>query len=83
MPSVLEYDARTPGLDVPVPYFVIQGRDDNRTPPEAARAFVDQARAPMKNYTAIDGGHFACFANPTGFLRALDDDLHKLGVSSP
>ena len=79
MPSVLGYDARAAGLDVPVPFFVIQGQDDNRTPPDAARALVEQARAPMKNYTAIEGGHFACFTNPSGFLGALEGDLRKAG----
>jgi pimeloyl-ACP methyl ester carboxylesterase len=79
MPAVLAYDARTAGLDLAVPFFVIQGRDDNRTPPDAARALVEQARAPAKNYTAIEGGHFACFTNPSGFLGALDSDLRKSG----
>jgi pimeloyl-ACP methyl ester carboxylesterase len=80
MPSVLEYDARAAGLDLQVPFFVIQGQGDNRTPPEAARALVDQARAPAKNYTAIEGGHFACFTNPSAFLDALDSDLRKAGI---
>jgi len=82
MPFVLGYDARTDGLDLPVPFFVIQGRDDNRTVPDAARVFVDQARAPAKNYTAIEGGHFACFTNPSGFLDALDSDLRQAGIQS-
>ncbi len=56
MPSVIGYDARTAGLDLPVPFLVIQGCDDNRTLPDAARAFVGQVRAPAKNYTAIEGG---------------------------
>jgi pimeloyl-ACP methyl ester carboxylesterase len=80
MPFVLGYDARTVGLDLPVPFFVIQGRDDNRTLPDAAHAFVEQARAPAKSYTAIEGGHFACFANPSAFLGALGDDLRKAGI---
>jgi pimeloyl-ACP methyl ester carboxylesterase len=82
MSSVLGYDARTAGLDLPVPFFVIQGRDDNRTPADAARAFVRQARAPVKNYTAIEGGHFTCFTNPSGFLGALDSDLRMVGIKS-
>jgi pimeloyl-ACP methyl ester carboxylesterase len=76
----LEFDAADGGYDLPVPFFVIQGRDDTRTPPEAARAFVNQVRAPAKNFTVIDGGHFACFANPIGFLNALDSDMRTLGI---
>jgi pimeloyl-ACP methyl ester carboxylesterase len=80
MPSVIGYDARAAGLDLPVPFFVIQGQDDNRTSPEAARAFVEQARAPAKSYIAIAGGHFACFTNPTAFLGALDENLRQAGI---
>jgi pimeloyl-ACP methyl ester carboxylesterase len=79
LPYSIEFDARAGGYDLQVPYFVIQGRNDPRCPPEAARAFVEQVRAPAKNFTAIDGGHFACLSNPTGFLDALDSDMNKLG----
>lgn len=73
-------DARSAGYKLPVPFFVIQGRDDNRTPPEAAREFVNQVRAPAKGFTAIDGGHFAFVTNATGFLNALDTDMRRLGI---
>lgn len=79
----LDNSAPSCGLDLKVPYFVIQGRNDPRCPPEAARAFVDQVHAPAKNFTAIDGGHFACLSNPTGFLNALDSDIHRLRISPP
>lgn len=72
------FDARAAGTDLPLPFFVIDGRNDNRVPPVVAHAFVDQVRAPAKNYTEIEGGHFACFTNPTGFLNALDADLRSL-----
>ena len=81
LPYSFEFDARAGGLDLKVPYLVIQGREDPRCPPEIARAFVDQVRAPAKNFTAIDGGHFACLSNPAGFLNALDSDVRKLGIA--
>lgn len=80
-PWLLTVDARTEGYDLRIPYFVIQGRDDNRTPPDDARAFFDKVHAPVKNYTAIDGGHFAFVTNSAGFLNALDSDLSRLGIS--
>lgn len=80
MPYASEFDARAGGLDLKVPYFVIQGRNDPRCSPEAAREFVNEVHAPAKNFTLIDGGHFACLSNPTGFLNALDSDLHMLGL---
>jgi pimeloyl-ACP methyl ester carboxylesterase len=76
-----DFDVREAGYDLPVPFFVIQGRDDTICPPDAARAFVDQVRAPEKGYTAIEGGHMACFTNPTAFLNALDTDIRRLGIS--
>jgi len=80
-PTLLTIDARAGGDELPIPFFVIQGRDDNRTSPEAARAFVDQIHAPAKGYVAIDGGHLAFITNPSGFLKALDHEVRKLGIS--
>lgn len=79
LPYAAEFNARAGGLELKVPYFVIQGRNDPRCSPEAARAFVEEVRAPAKNFTTIEGGHFACLSNPTGFLDALDSDIRKLG----
>ena len=80
VPYAYEFDATAGGYNLRVPYFVIQGRNDPRCSPEAAREFVSQVRAPAKNFTLIDGGHFACLSNPTGFLNALDSDMHMLGL---
>jgi pimeloyl-ACP methyl ester carboxylesterase len=77
-PYLLTIDARSGGYELPIPFFVIQGRDDNRTPPDAARAYLEQVRAPKKGYTAVDGGHFAFVTNATGFLEALDNDMRSL-----
>jgi pimeloyl-ACP methyl ester carboxylesterase len=80
MQAILDFDARADGYEIPVPYFVIQGSGDTRTPTALASAFVDQVRAPAKGFTAIDGGHFACFTNPAGFLDALDAEVRKLRI---
>jgi pimeloyl-ACP methyl ester carboxylesterase len=80
MQVILDFDARADGYDLPVPYFVIQGSGDKQTPTSLASAFVDQVHAPAKGFTAIDGGHFACFTNPTGFLDALDADVRELSI---
>jgi pimeloyl-ACP methyl ester carboxylesterase len=79
--SKIRVDAGSDGYELPIPFFVIQGRDDNRTSPDAARAFVNQVRAPAKGYSAIDGGHFACLSNPIGFLNALDSDMRSLRIA--
>jgi pimeloyl-ACP methyl ester carboxylesterase len=78
--TLVTTDARAAGFDLPIPYFIIQGRDDNRTPPDAARAFMERIKAPAKGYTAIEGGHFACLTNPDGFLNAMTGDLRRIGI---
>ncbi len=59
------------GYDVPLPYGVIQGRDDRICPTEVARDYVAKVRAPAKAFTEIDGGHFACLTHQAAFLEAL------------
>jgi pimeloyl-ACP methyl ester carboxylesterase len=70
-PVEFSLDLRKLGLDVPVPFFVIQGRDDHIAPSEVARAYVAEIRAPKKAFIPIAGGHFACFTNPQEFVAAL------------
>lgn len=82
MPFLTDFDAREAGRNLQLPFFVIQGADDPRTPPEAAHAFVDWVRTPLKGYTEIEGGHFACFTNSAGFLGALDGDVEAVRRTS-
>jgi pimeloyl-ACP methyl ester carboxylesterase len=77
-PVISSYDARKLGLDIPIPFFVIQGRDDHVTPFEAAERYVAEVRAPVKKFIAIEGGHFACFTNPTEFVGALRQHVRPL-----
>lgn len=79
-PDIHAFDALSIAKNLPIPFFVIHGREDTRTPPAAARALVDAVTAPAKRFTLIDGGHFACFSNPTGFLDTLDGDLRSVGI---
>lgn len=75
--DLLAFDALSLGLDLPIPFFVIQGRDDPRAPAAAAEDYVRKIRAPAKGFTAITGAHFACFTNPDGFLSALDKSVRR------
>jgi pimeloyl-ACP methyl ester carboxylesterase len=70
-PIEYAFDARKLGLDIPIPYFVIQGRDDHIAPLEVARDYVAEVRAPKKALVPIDGGHWACFTNASAFVEAL------------
>jgi fermentation-respiration switch protein FrsA (DUF1100 family) len=71
LPVVFSFDAQTLGLDMPIPFFVIQGCDDHTVSFDDAKAYVEEVRAPIKAFIPIEGGHFACFTNPKGFVGAL------------
>lgn len=78
----IEYtlDARKLGLDFPIPFFVIQGRDDHIAPFEVARDYVAEVRAPKKAFIPIAGGHWACFTNASAFVAALRQYVRPLAT---
>jgi pimeloyl-ACP methyl ester carboxylesterase len=78
LPILIGYDARKLGLDIPVPFIVVQGREDHVTPFDAAEAFVGASRAPLKKLISIQGGHFACFTDPAGLVGALREYVRPL-----
>ncbi|HEY6456178.1 MAG TPA: alpha/beta hydrolase [Steroidobacteraceae bacterium] len=78
LPAVFSFDAMTFAPVLPVPFFVIQGRDDHVAPAVLAREYVSRVRAPRKAFTTIQGGHFACFTSPGEFVTALRKNLHPL-----
>jgi len=66
-----EFDAMRDAGDIPVPYILIQGREDRLTPLVLAKGYFDKVRSNGKAFAAIDGGHFACFTNAGQFVAAL------------
>ncbi len=70
-PVISAYDARKLGLDVLIPFFLIQGRDDHVTPFDVADRYFTEVRAPVKRFIPLAGGHFGCFTDSDGFLAAL------------
>jgi pimeloyl-ACP methyl ester carboxylesterase len=70
-PALHDLDLRKLGPDMPLPFFVIQGRDDHIVSFEDARAYVEELRAPNKAFVPIDGGHYACFTNAQAFVATL------------
>lgn len=79
-PVSASFDARKLGLDIPLPFFVIQGRDDHVVSVEAARSYVAEVKAPKKAFIPIAGGHFACFTNSVEFLGALRRTVRPLAL---
>jgi pimeloyl-ACP methyl ester carboxylesterase len=68
------------GLDMPIPFFVVQGREDHISGVEPARAYVEELRAPAKAFVPIDGGHFACFTSSEQFVGALRRHARPLAI---
>jgi pimeloyl-ACP methyl ester carboxylesterase len=77
-PESFVFDAMKAAPNLPVPYILIQGREDHVTPTAPARAYFDQLAAPSKTFVEIDGGHFACFTNTDQFLAALRTHVSPL-----
>ena len=73
-------DMRTLGLEIPIPFFLVQGRDDHITGLEPARSYAEEVRAPAKGFFPIDGGHYACFTNPEAFVGILRKNVCPLAL---
>ena len=73
-------NVRSLGLDMPLPFFVIEGRDDRITPFDLARDYLRDVRAPIKAFVPIDGGHYACFTNPHAFVAALNEKVRPIAA---
>ncbi len=67
----LAFDAMKDVPSIPVPYILIQGREDHVTPLEPARAYWEKVSSRGKAFAAIDGGHYACFTHSGQFLAAM------------
>jgi pimeloyl-ACP methyl ester carboxylesterase len=78
LPAILSADLPALGYAMPIPYFVVEGRDDHITPVEAASDYASHIRAPAKGLDLIDGGHFAVFTNPRQFVRVLTAKVRRL-----
>ena len=76
-------DAPALGYDMPVPFFIIDGREDELSPPSLAEPYFRKIRAPLKAMVLIDGGHFAFMSNARAFLTVLDERVRPLAAVSP
>jgi pimeloyl-ACP methyl ester carboxylesterase len=79
-PTMITMDMRALGLDVPIPFFIVQGRDDHITGLEPARLYAEDVRAPKKAFVPMRGGHYACFTNAEAFVTALCERVRPLAI---
>jgi pimeloyl-ACP methyl ester carboxylesterase len=76
-----QIDLRLLGPEFSVPMFVVQGVEDDFTPAELSRAWLDTVSAPQKAFVPIEGaGHFALTEHREEFLRALRERVRPLAV---
>jgi pimeloyl-ACP methyl ester carboxylesterase len=80
-PEVQGYDAWQEGTHFEIPFFIFQGEDDVLTQPGLAKAYFDDAVAPVKGMALIrDAGHFAAFTQPEQFLNELVVRVRPLAI---
>jgi pimeloyl-ACP methyl ester carboxylesterase len=67
------------GFEFKLPFFVIQGSDDQITPLALAREYVEQINAPIKRLDVIpSAGHSALMTHTAQFIEILTQDLHRI-----
>ncbi|HEY9368037.1 alpha/beta hydrolase [Streptomyces sp.] len=71
-PEAARVDEWAEGTAFRIPFFVFQGDSDVLTPDSAARRFLADVTAPVKDFGLIeDAGHFAAFRRPERFLELM------------
>ena len=71
------------GTDFPIPFFIVQGEEDDITPASLARAYFDQITAPRKGFYVIpDAGHMALFTRSDLFLKVLEANVRPPALKS-
>jgi len=59
------------GFEFALPVFFRQGMEDFTSPTALARQYLEEIKAPRKDFVLIPGGHFAVFMNSDQFLKEL------------
>lgn len=66
-----------------IPFFIIQGADDDITPAELAQAYVGEIAAPQKAYIPIEeAGHLALITHTKEFLGVMNQRVRPLTTES-
>jgi len=79
VPKILGRDVEeVVGFDIPLPFVLVQGKNDHITPTDVAREYFDKVTAPAKRFAEIPGGHFAFYTDPKAMLAALKQNVLPL-----
>jgi pimeloyl-ACP methyl ester carboxylesterase len=77
-PVVFSFDARSLGLDIPLPFSVIQGRDDYIVSFDDARDYVEDIRAPVKAFNSHSRRPLCLLHQSTGIYRRPSQARHAI-----
>jgi len=79
--TMTRIDLNSLGYDMPVPFCIIDGRDDRIAAPDLVTSYFNRIRAPQKAMMLIDkAGHFVMMSNPDEFLNDLVQCIHPLAL---
>jgi pimeloyl-ACP methyl ester carboxylesterase len=76
---LMRVDLPALGTDFSIPFFVVEGEEDDITPAPLARAWFDKVTAPSKAFFLMpDAGHMALLTRSDVFLKFLLDHVRPL-----
>ena len=76
---LMRVDLPALGTDFSIPFFVVEGEEDDITPASLARAYFDRITAPRKAFLLMpDAGHMALLTRSDAFLEFLMVNVRPL-----
>jgi pimeloyl-ACP methyl ester carboxylesterase len=67
------------GTSFSIPFFVVEGEEDNITPASLAKAYFDRITAPRKAFLLMpDAGHMALLTRSDDFLKFMQTEVRPL-----
>jgi pimeloyl-ACP methyl ester carboxylesterase len=76
---LMRVDLPALGTDFSIPFFVVEGEEDDITPAPLARAYFDKVTAPHKTFLLMpDAGHMALLTRSDVFLKFLLTEVRPL-----
>jgi pimeloyl-ACP methyl ester carboxylesterase len=71
------------GTDFSVPFFIVEGAEDDVTPASLARTYFNQITAPGKSFLLIPhAGHMAMLTRSDDFLNFLLTNVRPVAVAA-
>jgi pimeloyl-ACP methyl ester carboxylesterase len=76
---MMRVDLPAMGTDFSIPFFIVDGAEDDITPASLAKAWLDLITAPQKAFWLIpDAGHMALLTRSDLFLKFLLTNVRPL-----